>query len=66
MLLRTSILSLALIPALLAVACGGDDATDADRLSADDLENATYLAEGPDAGEATLDGGEYRYPVAEG
>ena len=62
--LRTSILSLALIPALLAVACGG--ATDADRLSADDLENATYLAEGPDAGEATLDGGEYRYPVAEG
>ena len=45
---------------------GGDDATDADRLSADDLENATYLAEGPAAGEATLDGGEYRYPVAEG
>ena len=47
---------------------GGDatDATDAGQLSADDLENATYLAEGPDAGEATLDGGEYRYPVAEG
>ena len=43
---------------------GGDG--DADRLSADDLENATYLAEGPDAGEATLDGGEFRYPVAEG
>ena len=64
--LRTPILSLALIPVLLAVACGGDDATDADRLSADDLENATYLAEGPDAGEATLDGGEFRYPVAEG
>ena len=64
--LRTSILSLALIPVLLAVACGGDDATDADRLSADDLENATYLAEGPDAGEATLNGGEFRYPVAEG
>ena len=62
--LRTSILSLALIPALLAVACGGD--ADADRLSADDLENATYLAEGPDGGEATLDGGEFRYPVAEG
>ena len=47
---------------------GGDatDATDADQISADDLENATYLAEFPDAGEATLDGGEYRYPVAEG
>ena len=43
---------------------GGDD--DVGRLSADDLENATYLAEGPDAGEATLDGGEYRYPAAEG
>ena len=64
--LRTSILSLALIPVLLAVACGSDAATDADRLSANDLENATYLAEGPDAGEATLDGGEFRYPVAEG
>ena len=62
--LRTSILSLALIPALLALACGGT--ADADRLSVDDLENATYLAEGPDAGEATLDGGEFRYPVAEG
>ena len=42
------------------------DATDASQISADDLKNATYLAEGPDAGEATLDGGEYRYPVAEG
>ncbi len=60
--LRASILSLAFILSLLIVACGGD----ADRLSADDLESATYLAEGPDAGEATLDGGEFRYPVAEG
>ena len=48
---------------VLLAACGGDAAG---RLSASDLENATYLAEFPDAGEATLDGGEYRYPVAEG
>ena len=60
---RASLVSLAFILVLLAAACDGGDA---DRLSADDLENATYLAEGPDAGEATLDGGEYRYPVAEG
>jgi len=54
-----------LLIALIAIlaACGGDAAG---RLSASDLENATYLAEGPDAGEASLDGGEYRYPVAEG
>lgn len=63
MTVRASLVSLAFILVLLAAACDGGDA---DRLSADDLENATYLAEGPDAGEAMLDGGEYRYPVAEG
>ena len=57
------------LPAPASGGNSGDDATDAadaDQISASDLENATYLAEGPDAGEATLDGGEYRYPVAEG
>ena len=63
MTVRASMVSLAFILVLLAAACDGGDA---DRLSPVDLENATYLAEGPDAGEATLDGGEFRYPVAEG
>lgn len=58
---RLAIIGLLLAAALL-VACGGADGPP----TGADLERATYLTENTDAGEATLEDGEFREPLAPG
>ena len=58
---RLAVIALLLAGALL-VACGGADGSP----TGADLEQATYLTESADAGEATLEDGEFREPLAPG
>ena len=58
---RLAVIGLLLTAALL-VACGGADGPP----TGADLERATYLTENTDAGEATLEDGEFREPLAPG
>lgn len=51
-----------LLAAALLVACSGADSPP----TGADLEQATYLTENTDAGEATLEDGEFREPLAPG
>ena len=58
---RLAVIGLLLAGALL-IACGGADGPP----TGADLEQATYLTESADAGEATLEDGEFREPLAPG
>ena len=58
---RFAVIALLLAGALL-IACGGADGPP----TGADLEQATYLTESADAGEATLEDGEFREPLAPG
>ena len=60
------IAALMLAAALLAACVGGDDGGAPAAPTGDDLASATYLTENTEDGTATLDGGEFRAPVAPG